>query len=258
MTSPEVLSDTGKTTRLECDLSAPISAYLKAQGYTVRCEVNGCDMTALLGEELIVIELKRHFSTDLLVQAVERQRITDCVYVALPVEGEWGRQQRMSKRWKGIELLLKRLEVGLIVVRFESPREPCVEVVFHPITDPKPRKKPKQRRGLLREIAGRSDDYNVGGSVGRELLTAYREQAIYIALLLERFGQLTPSGCRARGASVKTQAILHRNVYGWFERQGRGLYALRPQVTDHLAAKWPHVVAHHEEAIGAALLGAEC
>lgn len=247
-----------KETRRECDLAEPITTYLKAQGYTVRSEVHGCDITALLGEELVVIELKRHFSTDLLVQAIERQHIADSVYVALPVEGEFGRTQRNSKRWKGVMLLLKRLEVGLIVVVFPEGRAPTVEVVFHPLDDPKPRKKPKKRRTLLREIAGRSDDYNVGGSVGRELLTAYREQAIYIALLLERFGPLTPAGCRNHGASPKTQTILHRNVYGWFDRRGRGLYALRPQVIEHLGEKWPHVVAHHDEKINAVFLSTEC
>ena len=46
------------------------------------------------GDELIVIELKKGFSTDLLIQATDRQRVTDSVYVALPAEGDLARRDR--------------------------------------------------------------------------------------------------------------------------------------------------------------------
>jgi hypothetical protein len=235
--------------RRESDLSDPIRDYLVAQGWTVRCEVNDCDMTAVRGEELIVIELKRNFSVDLLVQAIERQRLTDSVYVAIPVEGALSRRDRYSKRWRGIETLVGRLELGLIVVAFPRPDAPVVEIVRHPITETKPRKKPKQRRALLREIAERSDDYNTGGAVNRPIMTAYREQAIFIALCLDQFGQSTPAKLRALGTCKKTQSILHRNVYGWFERLDRGLYSLRPGVREHISVTWQKVAQYHSTLI---------
>lgn len=231
--------------RRECDLSDPIRDFLVAQGWTVRCEVNGCDMTALRGEELIVVELKRNFSTDLLIQAIERQRVTESVYIALPVEGSFSRRDRYAKRWRGIELLVGRLELGLIIVYFPKGGEPMVEIIRHPIAEPRPRRKPKQRRALLREIVERSADYNVGGVSKRPIMTAYREQALYIALCLDRFGQSTPAKLRALGACAKTQSILHRNVYGWFERLERGLYTVRPTIRDHINATWPAAAAHH-------------
>lgn len=231
--------------RRECDLGPPIQTYLAAQGYTVRSEVNDCDITALDGDKLIVVELKKSFSTDLLIQATDRQRIADGVYVALPVEAGQQKKERYSKRWRGIEHLLKRLEIGLILVHFPESTDapPTVEIVFHPIADPRPRRKPKTRAAVLREIAGRSGDYNVGGSNNRSILTAYREQAIFLACCLDRFGPMTPCALRKRGASPKAQSILFRNVYGWFERLERGLYGLRPAARDEIAQTYPGVAA---------------
>jgi hypothetical protein len=235
-----------KRERRECDLAAPVQDYLEANGYTVRSEVKGCDITAVKGDELVVIELKKGFSTDLLIQATDRQKMTDSVYVALPAEGDLARRDRYAKRWRGIEHLLKRLEIGLIVVTFPDDVDapPVVEVVLHPVGQTKPRRNTKTRRALLREIAGRSANYNVGGSTGRKLVTAYREQAIFIACCLDRFGPLTPAQLRARGASPKAQPILHRNVYDWFDKVERGVYALRPRGRDEIAADYAHLAAH--------------
>ncbi|MES2462475.1 MAG: DUF2161 family putative PD-(D/E)XK-type phosphodiesterase [Armatimonadota bacterium] len=234
-----------KRERRECDLAAPVQDYLEANGYTVRSEVRGCDITAVKGDELIVIELKKGFSTDLLIQATDRQKITDSVYVALPAEGDLARRDRYAKRWRGIEHLLKRLEIGLIVVTFPDDVDapPVVDVVLHPTGQTRPRRNPKTRRALLREIAGRSANYNVGGSTGRKLVTAYREQAIFIACCLERFGPLTPAKLRTLGASPKAQPILHRNVYDWFDKVDRGVYALRPRGRDEIAADYAHLAA---------------
>jgi hypothetical protein len=235
-----------KRERRECDLGPPIQEYLEANGYTVRSEVRGCDITAIKGDELIVIELKKGFSTDLLIQATDRQKIADTVYVALPAEGDLARRDRYAKRWRGIEHLLKRLEIGLIVVTFpdDSDAPPLVEIVLHPVGQTKPRRNAKTRKALLREIAGRSANYNVGGSTGRKLVTAYREQAIFIACCLDRFGPMTPAKLRALGASPKSQPILHRNVYDWFDRLDRGVYGLRPRGRDEIATDYAHLAAY--------------
>lgn len=212
----------------ETDLSGPVRDYLEANGYTVRCEVKHCDMAACKGDDLIVIELKRQFNIDLLIQATARRSITDSVYVALPRPRAW------DARWRGIMRLLKRLELGLILVTF-SPRSTRVEVVFHPLPSP-PRKSRKARRAVLEEIAKRSGDYNRGGSSGQKLVTAYRENAIHIACCLERFGPMAPRGLRALGTGPKTLPILSGNVYGWFERVERGIYALTAQGRKELAS----------------------
>ncbi|MFA6241094.1 MAG: DUF2161 family putative PD-(D/E)XK-type phosphodiesterase [Candidatus Hydrogenedentales bacterium] len=230
-----------KASFLEVDLYAPLRDYLEAQGYTVRSEVNGCDVVAVKGDDLIVVELKRAFGIALLVQAAERQRISDSVYVAIPRPDS----SLASKRWKGTRHLLRRLELGLILIAPRS-RARKVEIVFHPT--PFDRKKRSQkRRAVLKEVAGRSGDYNQGGSTRRKLMTAYRESAIRIAVCLDRFGPMTPKGLRALGAGPKTTGILYDNVYGWFERVGRGLYALSAQGKNELGQYQDLVAAFSAE-----------
>ncbi|MDX1932040.1 MAG: DUF2161 family putative PD-(D/E)XK-type phosphodiesterase [Capsulimonadales bacterium] len=227
----------------ESDLAFPVKNYLEGQGYVVRSEVRDCDITAVRGDELIVIELKRGFTIDLLIQAVQRQQAADSVYVAIPFAGRKG--ERYTRRWRGTEHLLKRLSLGLILVHFsaDTGEATAVEVVFHPIREPLRRRRPKLRQAILREIAGRSEDYNIAGVAGRPLLTAYREQAIFVALCLETFGPQSPSCLRTRGASPKAGAILQRNVYGWFDRPERGVYTVRPGVVAYITENWPAFAA---------------
>jgi hypothetical protein len=42
-------------------------------------------------------------------------------------------------------------------------------------------------------------------------------------------GAASPAQLRAMNTGPKTQSILYNDVYGWFERVGHGLYALRPE-----------------------------
>jgi len=222
----------------ETDLYGPVRDWLLAQNYTVRGEVRGCDIAATRDDDLVLIELKCGFTTDLILQAVERQRAADSVYVALPRP----KRGRGGSRWRGIEHLLRRLELGLLLV---SPETNKVEAVLHPLPFDRRRDK-KARRAILTEIAGRSGDYNRGGSTRCKLLTAYRENAVFVACCLERHGTLSPRALRALGTGPKTLAILHKNVYGWFERQSRGLYALTPQGRAALA-DYPDLVTRNQE-----------
>jgi hypothetical protein len=207
----------------ETELYGPVRDYLTEQGYTVRAEVEGCDVTAVKDEELVIIELKRTFNIRLLVQAAQRQRITDSVYVALPDPpgGIW------TKRWRQIQHLLRRLELGLILVSFRRGRA-LVEIAFHPLPYVR-QKKRASRRAVLREMEGRSGNFNTGGSVRRKLVTAYRESAIHVACALEECGPLSPRQLRSLGTGPKTQSILYNNHYGWFERISKGIYRLRPR-----------------------------
>ena len=214
----------------ETDLYPPIRDYLTAQGYTVRAEVSGCDCTAEKDGALIVIELKLRFNLELLLQAADRQRISDSVYVAIPRPDNMGRKSP----WRQHKHVLRRLEIGLLLVSFDT--DPAqVQVVFHPVPFAR-KKQSKKKRAILRERAGRSQDLNEGGSVGKKLVTAYREQALFIACALEHLGEASPKTLRDLGASKKAQAILYDNHYGWFERVGRARYALKPKGREALDA----------------------
>ncbi len=208
---------------LEKDLYKPISEYLKAKGYEVHSEVKDCDITAVKGEEMIIVELKRSINLTLLLQATKRQRITDGVYIAIPKPKGF----KWDKRWKEISTLLKRLELGLIIVSFLKTTTE-VEIVFHPSVY-KVRKNNKLKESIIREINGRSGSYNVGGSVREKIMTAYRENAIHIACCLEKYGELSPKKLNELGTGSKTQSILSKNFYGWFEKVSRGVYTLNPE-----------------------------
>jgi hypothetical protein len=75
----------------ETDLAEPLYAHLARLGYTVRSEVKDCDIAAVKGDDLLIIELKKSLSLALVIQATRRQRLTDTVYVAIP---------RPSNKWK--------------------------------------------------------------------------------------------------------------------------------------------------------------
>ncbi len=239
----------------ETDLYPPIADYLQKRGYSVRSEVRDCDVTAVHDDELVIVELKRNFNTELLIQATKRQRMTPLVYVAVPRP-----PGRLTAKQKGMLQLLRRLELGLFFVRFsgggklhdhEKPMKATAELVFHP--EPfQVRKDARARALLLKENALRTGDYNLGGANRRKIITAYREQAIHIACCLDAFGPTSPQKLRQMGTGAQTASILQRNVYGWFERVERGVYRLRPIAKEQILS-FPEVVRHYDSLIHAAI-----
>lgn len=204
----------------ETDLYLPIKKYLLDQGYEVNGEVLNCDITATKDDELIIIELKKSLNLQLILQAVNRQKYADSVYVAIAEPPK----KRHSKSWQSSQHLLKRLEIGLITVTFlkSSTR---INVIFHP-EEYKPRRSHKKRYSILKEINNRTYDKNIGGSTKTKILTAYRENCIFIACCLQKYGPLSPSKLRKLGTGEKTLSILNKNFYNWFDRIEKGIYKI--------------------------------
>ena len=100
----------------ESDLYQPIKDYLDSLGYDTKGEVKDCDITAIKDDELIVVELKKGFTIELLYQAIERQKIADSVYVAIPLP----KRGYKNPHYKDLVTISKRLEVGLIFVGFTT------------------------------------------------------------------------------------------------------------------------------------------
>ncbi|MEH7113249.1 DUF2161 family putative PD-(D/E)XK-type phosphodiesterase [Neobacillus niacini] len=208
----------------EVDLYRPIQRYFSLEGYEVYGEVRDCDIVAVKEDELVIIELKLTLSVDLLIQAAKRQRLTDKVYIAIPKPNN----RMNSKQWSDKFHLIKRLELGLIVVSFPG-NDPRADILIHPA--PFNRKtgasrQKKKREAILKEISGRSADFNVGGSNRRKIMTAYKENCIQIACFLENRGPLSPKALIQMGTGDKTPSILTKNYYGWFERIKRGTYII--------------------------------
>ncbi|MCM3575173.1 DUF2161 family putative PD-(D/E)XK-type phosphodiesterase [Mesobacillus subterraneus] len=208
----------------EADLYEPIRKHFSKQGYRVNGEVHDCDLTAVKDEELIIVELKLNLNIDLLLQATRRQRLTDLVYIAIP------KPKRISrKRWNDITQLVRRLELGLIIVSLAGNQKK-IEFKVHP--EPYKRmtsKNTRKKAALIKEIEGRSADYNIGGSNKTKIMTAYKENCIQIACYLEKLGQMSPKALVALGTGDKTPLILQKNYYKWFERVERGIYVITEQ-----------------------------
>lgn len=203
----------------ETDLYEGVRVFFEERGFTVRGEVRDMDVCAVREELLVGIELKRNFSADLLVQGALRQKVCDLVYVAVPKP----KRVRKDRAFRSQLYLLRRLELGLLFVDVE--RGVAVEVlepVFYEM-DKARRAQVRNRAALFREMAGRSLSGNLGGSSGRRLLTAYREEALKVVALLRREGRVAPRDLRRLGLRG---SLLRDNHYGWFERVERGVYAL--------------------------------
>ncbi len=209
---------------LETDLFPPVKKYLEDQGYSVNAEVKDCDVTARKGDELIIVELKTSANMQLLIQATDRLNITSGVYVAIPTA------KKNSKHWRGIQRVVRRLELGLLVVS-PNPRAMPVRKLFDPGPFKKTTRK-KRRQSVISEIENRSVEYNIGGSSRVKLVTAYRENAILVATGLDQFGDLSPKKLKTMGTGEKTGSILAKNYYGWFQRVAPGTYTLTQQGRD--------------------------
>ncbi len=216
------------TKRKETDLYPPLKKYWEKQGYEVKGEVQGCDLVALKSgqEEPIIVEIKKSVNLSLILQGLDRQRISAAVYIA--AERKLAAAAARYERWRALEELCRKLGLGFMTVQFYKKRSPRVDIVCHPECATRPRRSVSRKR-LLYEFQERSGDYNTGGSSGVKLLTAYREKALRCAYVLEQAGELAPSTIRDQLAEPKAASILQRNVYGWFVRVRRGVYALTPE-----------------------------
>ena len=200
---------------LESDLYGPVRDYLEGLGYEVKGEVKDCDVTAMRDGELIVVELKRGFTLELVYQAIDRQRIADGVYVAVPLP----KRGYMSPHIKDMQALCRRLELGLILVGFTSKGIPQVDVMVHPKEAAVPRQNRKRRLAVIREHETRTGSANTGGVSRKKILTVYKEQALLAAKLLRDSGPLRAEDVKRLGGPPNTTAILSRNVLGWFARE---------------------------------------
>lgn len=203
----------------ETDLYEPIRAFLEEEGYQVQAEVKDCDIAAVKDGQLLIVELKKAFNLKLVYQGMERQSLTDQVFVAIPRPKKGARE----KAWKDMLKLLKRLELGLLTVALDSPLK-TVDVVLEP-SDSLAWKNRKKRERVQAELENRQVDANVGGMTRRKIMTAFREKSIRLACLLEREGQVSMASLRERGMEDYV-ALFSRNYDKWFQRVEKGVYAL--------------------------------
>lgn len=205
----------------ETDLYGPVRCFLEGQGYSVRGEVGPCDALAVRDGMVLAVELKLLLNLRLVLQAVDRLGFTDGVYIAIPrTAGAWKSDRR------GVLKLLRMLGIGLLLV------DPATGAV-QPELDPcryEPRSNIGKKGRLLREHAALTGDPNPGGCTRRRgLMTFYRKRAVSVAQFLRENGPSRASAVSRTLGIADARSILYRNVYGWFERRERGVYALSPR-----------------------------
>ncbi len=209
----------------ETDLYAPIKQMLEEQGYEVKSEIGAADVVAVReGDEPLIVELKTGFSLSLIHQAIERQAITDAVYIAVPS----GSGRAFLSALSANKALCRRLGLGLITVRLADG---FVEIHCDP--EPyKPRQSKPRKAKLLREFARRVGDPNTGGATRRGMVTAYRQDALLCLGVLHVSGP-TKAAEVSRVAGVKlARNLMADDHYGWFERVRTGVYGLTPKGMD--------------------------
>jgi hypothetical protein len=109
-----------------------------------------------------------------------------------------------------------------------------VSIIVTPIS-PMPRKDARRRSQLVGEHRKRIGDPAVGGGSRQPIMTAYRQRALACAAAIAN-GVIRPRDLRPIAADAPS--ILRRDVYGWFRREARGVYALT-QEGERALARWP-------------------
>jgi hypothetical protein len=202
---------------VESSLYLPVKRFLEKLGFEVKGEVCGCDLVAMRGGEppvVVIGELKLTFTLELILQAVDRTAACDEVWLAV----------RASRRGRGrehdsrVRKLCRLLGFGLLCVSATGRVDLLVEPARW-----RPRRDGKRRSRIVEEHRRRQGDPAMGGSTRQPIMTAYRQQALACAAALAQ-GAARPRDLK--GTMPDAPKILLGNVYGWFVRVERGIYAL--------------------------------
>ncbi|TVX96500.1 DUF2161 domain-containing phosphodiesterase [Cohnella terricola] len=234
--------------KYETELYPPVKGFFTARGYDVKAEIRGCDLVAYRENRTdpTIVEMKKTFTLPLLLQGVDRQKTGAAVWLA--VERNRTKKGAHNQRFAEIAHLCRRLNLGFMTVTFYRTKAPVVDVWCEPafqappsstatvalaadsaanyIVAPSSGRRKTRAAKLLKEFDARSGDYNVGGSTKRKLITAYRERSIQCALALACHGASAPRQVRDWTNCPTAGVLLRQNVYGWFNRIGKGMYEL--------------------------------
>ena len=206
----------------ETDLYGPVKSFLEGQGYVVKSEVGVADVVALRGgEPPLIVELKLGFSLALVHQCIARLAVSDEVYMAVST----GKGKPFAKSLKNMTKLCRRLGLGLITVRLKDAL-----VLVHCDPGPyAPRKSKKREVKMLSEFARRVGDPNDGGQTRVGLVTAYRQDALKIAMYLFEVGASKGADVARETGVERATTMMRDDHYGWFEKVEKGVYGLRPK-----------------------------
>jgi hypothetical protein len=203
----------------ESDLFKPVANLLRSQGFVVQGEIKNLDVFAVKNNLTIAIELKLAINLKLIYQVVDRLKLVDLVYLAVPQRSI----KSLKKQYKLLLGLLRKLEVGLITIQDERA---LVVLEAKPFDAVKSHQKNKRKQeGLMKEFLQRVDHPQIGGVKGPRL-TAYRLRVLKIKEAMMNGETFTIKELKALTNVSDVASILRHNYYGWFTHPARGLYSL--------------------------------
>ncbi len=205
----------------ETDLFKPVRQLLLSMGYEVQGEIMAADVFAVKDKDIIIVELKLAMSLKLVYQAIERQKVTPHVYIAMPKLP----LRRHLKANPQLTLLLKKCGIGLIEV---TQAEANIILNSHHESIIPTKMSPAKKRVMMKEFEARDQYQTLGGTNGKKI-TAYREQVIEIAKALLSLGEAPLNMIKEYTRIEKAAAMLRNNYDGWFQKNKKGLYELSPK-----------------------------
>jgi hypothetical protein len=206
----------------------------------VKGEVKHCDLVAtkqIGGDErsILIVELKLNFSLELVMQGINRQSLSDNVYLAILSPNTPGKRKYWRSKQSNYIKLCRKLGLGLMLVDVVEPtaidadlsrsdREP-VKLLLDPAPYA-PRKSSRRQSVLLKEFNAREGDPNLGGINKTKIITAYRQNALKCAEQLHIHSTLSLKQLREKTNIENAASIMQKNHYGWFDRVEKGIYKL--------------------------------
>ena len=203
----------------ETELFIPVKKLLLSQGFEVKGEVKDIDVLAYQKDVMVGVELKTKISLKLIYQAIDRQKVLDQVYIAVPKDAIY----HSKSLYRNFTHLLKRLEVGLIVVD-QDIAEVIIEAIPFDRNQSRSRYK-KRKLSIDKEFKLRKNKQNIGGTRGKKI-TRYKELVIEIGSYIMENLKGSPKEIKEQTGIEKTASILQKNYDGYFERIDRGIYQL--------------------------------
>lgn len=226
---------------LEKDMYKPIEEFLNIKKYKVYGEVKSIDIIGVKKKDVVIVEMKKNLNIKVLTQAFNRKKYTSKVYIAIL------RPKKDTKQMRDAIGILERLGIGLLYVNIlESISQ--VQEKLKPNLDDTQEFDEIAFAKLMKELEGRSGSYNLGGLVKEKVVTAYREQAIFIGCGLKRFGPKNSKFLMNLGTNEKTYSIMYTNHYGWFDKVGKGIFTINDKGIEGMK-KYPRVLKYYEDKI---------
>ena len=97
----------------ESDLFSPVATLLTSQGFLVQGEIKHLDVFGVKDTLTIGVELKLKMNLKLIYQAVDRLKVVDLVYIAVPQHAI----KALKSNYRLLLGLLRKLEIGLITIQ---------------------------------------------------------------------------------------------------------------------------------------------